>query len=195
MMSVAHIRHRRSTRWLGTSTVTVRPITWRGVHMPIEPVVTKLRTKLAAISAGSKADFLTAFGPIHQRWHMAEMMRGAGTFTGKPIGFLSFHHEVLTVYQAHYAKTLTPGTMAHPSPPYRASIDRQSSIEFFAAAIEDWHNSVHRNTRKYGPDFADPMKNIYMRRFWQFHKFINNKFAAYLNAHHLTYDNIDHTTI
>ena len=160
----------------------------------IEAVVTSLRNRLATISAGSKADFLAKFAPIHQSWHMSEMM-GTPKFNGKPIGFLSFHHEALAVYQGKYAKTLAPGAMAHTLPAYRSVIDNATDVLTFSQALEDWHNSVHRNAKKYGADFADPMKNIYMPRFWQFHKFINNKFADWLTAHGMTYDEVDHTSI
>jgi hypothetical protein len=86
------------------------------------------------------------------------------------IGFLSFHHEVLGVYQARYLPTLAPGAMAHPVPAYRPAIDNSPDVLTFSQALEDWHSSVHRNSKKYTVDFADPTKNIYMPRFWQFHK-------------------------
>src|SRR5947207_5852049 len=147
-----------------------------GVAMAIEPVLTNLRAKLSTISAGSKADFLSAFADIHDKWHMSEMRTGKGKFGGKQIGFLAFHHEVLTVYQGRYATSLTPGTMANPLPAYRAAIDSAVDAVSFSHAIEDWHNSVHRNVAKYGVDFSDPTKNIYMPRFWQLHKLIDTTF-------------------
>ncbi len=159
----------------------------------MEQVVSALRAKLATISAGTKDDFLAGFGPIHRRWHMAEMDSGVGTYRGKPIGFLSFHHEVLAVYRDRLAPRLTAGRMAHPAPPYRPSIDTQPDILSFSPALEDWHNGVHRNTAKYGADFADPMKNIHLTRFWQFHAFIDARFQAYLHNAGITYDDLDHT--
>lgn len=161
----------------------------------MEPVVTKLRSRLAMISAGPRADFFAAFADVHKRWHMSEMMSGVGKFGGKPIGFLSFHHEVLEVYQNRYATSLSSGAMAHPVPAYRAALDLAADAVTFSNALEDWHNSVHRNTKKYGVDFADPTKNIYMPRFWQFHKFIDSHFNAWLTSHHQSYDGVDHTLV
>ena len=163
--------------------------------MTIEPAIIKLRAKLAVISAGSKSDFLAAFAVIHTKWHTSEMMSGQGKWNGSAYGFLSFHHEVLAVYQARFAPSLAPGTMAHTSPPFRPAIDNAPDAATFSNMLEDWHNSVHRNTTKYGANFADPAKNIYMPRFWQFHKFINIQFDQWLTAHGQVYDAIDHAVV
>jgi hypothetical protein len=163
--------------------------------MAIEPVVTKLRAKLASISGGTEKKYLDGFKSIHNKWHMAEMMTGTGTFGGKAIGFLSFHHEVVSVYTARFKPGLSPGPMAHTSPPYKTQINAAPDVSSFSSDIEGWHNLVHRNTAKYGADFADPQKNIYMLRFWQFHTFIDRKFKKWLSAHGQTYDGVDHTVV
>ena len=163
--------------------------------MAIEPVITSLRTKLASISGGTERKYLDGFKSIHNKWHMAEMMTGTGTFVGKPIGFLSFHHEVLSVYVSKFKPALAPGTMAHTSPPYNPAINNATDAAQFSSSIEGWHNLVHRNVQKYGADFVDAKKNIYMPRFWQFHKFIDQTFQAWLVAHGLTYNDVDHTTV
>ena len=163
--------------------------------MAIEPVISALRTKLASISGGTQKKYLDGFKSIHNKWHMAEMMTGTGTFSGKPIGFLSFHREVLSVYVDKFKPGLVPGSMAHTSPPYRPLIDTAPDAPHFSSDIEGWHNMVHRNAKKYGADFADPKKNIYMKRFWQFHKFIDQKFQTWLGAHQLNYDDVDHTIV
>src|SRR5713226_5604758 len=163
--------------------------------MAIEQVVTKLRAKLASISGGTKKQFLDGFKTIHNAWHMAEMNKGVGTFGGQPIGFLSFHHEVVSVYVSKFAPGLAPGPMAKTSPPYRPHIDGAPDAVQFSIAIEGWHNLVHRNVKKYGTAFGDPKKNIYLPRFWQFHKFINEKFQGWLQAHQQSYEDLDHTAV
>jgi hypothetical protein len=102
---------------------------------------------------------------------------------------------VLAVYAATFDPKLTPGTMAKTSPPYRPVIDQATDAIQFSNAIEGWHNLVHRNTKRYGAAFSDPRKNIYMRRFWQFHTFIDGKFQAWLVAQSETYDALDHTAV
>ena len=163
--------------------------------MTIEPVVVKLRSSLATMSAGSKAGFLAAFADVHMKWHMSEMTGGIGKLNAAPIGFLSFHHEVLSVYQARFAAGLVPGPMANTVPSFRPVIMTATKAETFSHSLEDWHNSVHRNTKKYGADFSDPVKNIRMLRFWQFHKFIDMQFAAWLKDSGSVYDDIDHTVV
>ncbi len=163
--------------------------------MAIEPVITKLRAKLGSISGGTKKHFLDSFKTIHNSWHMAEMNKGVGTFGGEAIGFLSFHHEVVSVYVAKFAPGLVPGPMAKTSPPYRLRIDGANDAAQFSSEIEGWHNLVHRNTKKYGGAFADPKKNIYLLRFWQFHKFIDEKFQGWLQAHQESYTDVDHSAV
>jgi hypothetical protein len=87
-------------------------------NLAIEAVVTNLRQELQSISGGTKKRFLGKFATIHSRWHMDEMMTGTGTFKGSPIGFLSFHHEVLGVYVAKFDMPLDVGPMANTTPPY-----------------------------------------------------------------------------
>lgn len=160
--------------------------------MAIEPVITNFRQKLQTISSGTKTNFLKKFANIHNKWHMDEMMNGIGTFNGAPIGFLSFHHEVVTVYIPKYDPNITP--MANPSPPYKQSIDNITNPVMFSQSLEGWHNLVHRNPI-YGANFGKPKKNIYMKIFWQFHKFIDNKFQSWLAKNNLNYDAIDHTQV
>ena len=102
---------------------------------------------------------------------------------------------MLSVYVAKFKPGLSPGPMAHTSPPYRPVIGTAPDAPHFSSDIEGWHNMVHRNTAKYGVDFADPKKNIYMPRFWQFHTFIDRKFKTWLGAHGQTYDSVDHTVV
>jgi hypothetical protein len=162
--------------------------------MAIEPVVIKLRNKLNSISGTDRNNFLKKFSLIHKKWHHAEMMGGLGTFNGSPVGFLSFHHEVISVYMNKFDQNLTAGSMAKPSPPYRKLIDSNSDPLQFSHALEGWHGLVHMNP-KYGPNFGNPTKNIYMPRFWNFHKFIENKFLNWLNNNNIDYNDVDHTLI
>ncbi len=162
----------------------------------MEAVVLGLRTTLVSLSSGTKKKFLDGFAPIHVKWHMAEMSpSGLGTFKGSPIGFLSFHHEVISVYRAKFAPGLTPGTMATTSPPYRPLVDSLTDPGQFSHGIEGWHGLVHLNAKKYGVAFGDPNKNIYMKRFWEFHEFIGEKFTAFIKRNKLNYDTLDHVTV
>ena len=163
--------------------------------MALEPVITSLRAKLAAISTGTEKKYLDSFKTIHNKWHMDEMNTGTGTFGGAAIGFLSFHHEVLSVYVARFKPGLVPGPMGQPLPPYRPAIDNAPDARRFSSDVEGWHNLVHRNVAKYGADFADPKKNIYLPRFWQFHAFIDQKLQGWLGAHGQAYDALDHTLV
>lgn len=163
--------------------------------MAIEPVLSDLRKELEKISASTKANFLKKFAKIHNEWHMAEMNTGTGTFHGSPIGFLSFHHEVVAVYTTKYKADLSPGPMAKTSPPYKHKIDNALEATSFSSEIEGWHNLVHRNIKKYGANFANPTKNIYMDRFWQFHKFIDGRFENWLQSHSIKYEDVDHTQV
>jgi hypothetical protein len=160
----------------------------------MEAVITDLRATLAAASAGTKKQFLVSFAPIHKKWHMSEMMGPHGTFKGAAIGFLSFHHEVISVYRTKYAPSLAPGAMLHAAPPYPALVDGITDPSQFSIAIEGWHNGVHRN-KKYGANFADPVKNIYMARFWELHEFIDEKFTAFIKKNGLSYDGLDHSAV
>jgi len=162
------------------------------LRLPIEPVITSFRQKLQDISGGTKANFLKKFGTIHAKWHMAEMMSGGGTFNGSRIGFLSFHHEVVTVYVARFDPSITP--LTNPAPSYRQTIDKNTDPLMFSHALEGWHNLVHRNP-KYGPNFGNPRKNIKMKIFWQFHKFIDGNFQDWFSANNLNYDGLDHTLV
>jgi hypothetical protein len=157
----------------------------------MEAVITDLRAALAMMSAGTKKHFLTGFAPIHKKWHMTEMSGPHGTFNRSPIGFLSFHREVIGVYRARYVPSLASASMAHAAPPYRTLIDNITDPAQFSVAIEGWHNGVHRN-KKYGVNFADPTKNIYMARFWELHEFIDEKLTRYLTKNGLQYDTLDH---
>ena len=56
-------------------------------------------------------------------------------------------------------------------------MDRTSPTGF-SNAIENWHNGFHNNAS--WPNFHDPRLNIRDDRFWQFHKFIDNRFKKWL---------------
>ena len=101
---------------------------------------------------------------------------------------------MVTVYTAKFGPGLTVGAMAKPSPPYRTTVDANTDPLMFSHALEGWHNLVHRNS-KYGVNFANPRKNIHMDRFWNFHKFIEDKFQSWLGVHSLNYDGLDHTKV
>lgn len=158
--------------------------------MAIEHVITNLRQTLETISAGTVKQFEDELAPIHVEWHHARV------FEDEPVGFLSFHHEVI---QAHTTVLTRNGVsvqkpMRNPKPHYRKHIDSLTDPESFSQAIEDWHNSVHMNPI-YPMDFMDPAKNIYMDLFWQFHTLIEDKFIVWLKKHNVKYDDVSHALV
>ncbi len=72
-------------------------------------------------------------------------------------------------------------------------IDGLNNPESFSNAIEDWHNSLHRDHPD--PKFTDPKKNIYMPDFWKLHQFINNRFTSWMRSNGETFKDIDHSTV
>lgn len=158
--------------------------------MAIEPVITNLRQELRLISGGTTQQFLDQLAPLHVEWHNSR------DFNGDPVGFLSFHHEVLTVYTDLLRRNGEPvqQEMRRPRPAYRRFIDTITAPADFSTAIEDWHNSVHMNPI-YPDDFMDPARNIYLDLFWQFHTLIENKFMKWLTDNSTAYDDLDHTLV
>jgi len=156
----------------------------------IEHVVTILRNELQMLSDGTTKEFLDEFAPIHVEWHASR------DFDGDPIGFLSFHHEVVEAYVALLRKHHEPvqKAMRKPKPPYRKHIDTLTDPESFSNALEDWHNSVHMNPI-YPPDFMDPAKNVYMNLFWKFHTLIDDKFMAWIKKNHIKYEDVNHIVV
>jgi len=120
--------------------------------------------KLTQMSKGTEKSFLKDLENIHDDWH-----RRGRSFEGDPIGFLSFHREII----GHYKKVLRKEGKKLPKPfgksqlmhPYHDWIDGLNNPESFSNAIEDWHNSLHRDHPD--PKFMDPKKNIYMPDFWK----------------------------
>jgi hypothetical protein len=62
--------------------------------MATERVIVELRAFLRSISNASVMHFESGFENIHMTWHRNFM------YNGKPIGFLSFHHEVVNARNA-----------------------------------------------------------------------------------------------
>lgn len=161
------------------------------MKMTIETVVRELRDELQSISDGTTRQFLDDFAPIHVEWHSSR------TFDGRPIGFLSFHHEVLAVHtvlmKRNGEKVQKP--MTRPKPAYRKHIDTLTDQESFSNSLEDWHNSVHMNHHLYPMEFMDPAKNVYMGLFWRFHTLIDHKFTAWIKKNSLKYEDLDHQIV
>jgi len=159
--------------------------------MSIEPVVAKLREEIEANSR-TKTKFFKWLERVHRDWHHCEFPFGIGPFGGMSIGFLSLHHELLQAYVARFDPKLKPGPMAKTDPAYPEKIDAYTDVVQFSRELEAWHNRVHRSM---GGKFLDPRKNIYMRKFWQFQKFIDEKFLNWLEANKQNYEDLDHTRV
>jgi hypothetical protein len=164
--------------------------------MTIEQVVKDLRQWLQSVSGSTTDRFLHAFEEIHFEWHFAESNIGRGTFQGSPIGFLSFHHEVVLVHNDLLRRNREPipTAMSNPRPQYDPRIDAQPDPESFSLWIENWHGRVHTNPI-YPPEFGDPRQNIYMFMFWQFHQLVEDKFMDWLQNNNISYDDVDHTVV
>lgn len=149
--------------------------------------------RLKDMSTGNKSSFLGELEEIHDDWHMN------GEFEDTRIGFLSFHREIIFYYRRVLRKqgqrlprafTLAQLSRMHP---YDRWIDDLDNERIFSQAIENWHNSVHRN--HHDPDFMDPRKNIYLNDFWKLHLFLNNKFTRWLRRNNITYQNVNHNNV
>jgi len=164
--------------------------------MAIEPVVNDLRQWLQLTSTSTTNLFLQAFEEVHYDWHWDASNTGRGTFQGSPIGFLSFHHEVVQVHNQLVRRNGEPLPTAwtNPRPPYDTRIDNQRDPESFSLWIENWHNRVHTNPI-YPTQFLDPRQNIYMFLFWRLHQLVEDKFMAWLRNNSISYDDVDHTAV
>jgi hypothetical protein len=152
--------------------------------MTEENVVTQFRNYLEGISKGTVEDFEEGFADIHAYWHMTRK------FQDLPIGFLTLHSIVVDYHDTvcrrngkqvpppWKGKNDPPGVPYEISPPYQQSIGKFTNPEVYSIKLENWHNSVHRNTQ-YPPDFIDPQKNIKMYLFWCWHRTINNLFLQW----------------
>lgn len=149
--------------------------------------------KLKEMSTGNKSTFLGELEGIHDNWHSNR------NFEGFPVGFLSFHREIIFYYRRVLRKqgqklprayTLAQLSVLHP---YERWIDELDNERIFSQAIENWHNSVHRN--HHDPDFMDPKKNIYLNDFWKLHLFLNNRFTRWLRINNVTYQSVNHRNV
>jgi hypothetical protein len=149
--------------------------------------------KLKEMSDGNKTSFLEELEDVHVNWHLNR------NFEGFPIGFLSFHREVIF----YYRHVLRKQGQKLPSPftlkqllgihPYERWIDASDTPRIFSQAIENWHNTVHRS--HHNPDFMDPRKNIYLVDFWRLHLFLNNRFTNWLSRNNIRYQDVNHRTV
>lgn len=152
---------------------------------------TDLVNKLKEMAKGTDSEFLEELESIHDDWHTTR------EYEGRPVGFLSFHRELIKYYKAclkRNGKKIPKAARAKSlHVPYQTWIDELSSAEVFSQAIENWHNSVHRLHTD--PDFMDPRINIHISFFWSFHQFINNKFSKWMKANGEKFADIDHETV
>lgn len=152
---------------------------------------TDLIKRLKDMAKGTPDSFLQKLESIHDDWHTTR------EFEGQPVGFLSFHRELIKYYKACLKKNGKKIPAAAKSKdlhvPYQTWIDRMSTAEEFSQAIENWHNSVHRSHSD--PDFMDPRKNIHIPFFWSFHQFLNNKFSKWMKANNETFASLDHEVV
>lgn len=146
--------------------------------------------KLKDLSTGNKSSFLGELEDIHDNWHTNR------DFDGSTIGFLSFHREIIFYYRRVLRRqrqklprafTLAQLSVMHP---YESWIDELDNERIFSQAIENWHNSVHRN--HHNPDFMDPKKNIYLTDFWKLHLFLNNRFTRWFRTNGIRYQDVNH---
>lgn len=161
-------------------------------HFIIEPMThTDLVDRLKEMAKGTDADFLQELESIHDDWHTTR------EFDGQPVGFLSFHRELIKYYKAclkKNGKKIPPAARAKSlHVPYQSWIDGMSVAEEFSQAIENWHNSLHRLHSDL--DFLDPRINIHMPFFWSFHQFINNRFSKWMKTNNEKFSDIDHEAV
>ena len=142
----------------------------------------------------SRQSFLNNLALIHIEWHNTRSL------SGSPIGFLSFHREMIK-----YNKRNRENNNLSPVPKaftisfinsirtWDSSLMNRTSPTGFSNGVESWHNGFHTNVA--WPDFHLPDRNIRDDRFWQFHKFIDNRFKKWMSSHNRTYSGINHDIV
>jgi hypothetical protein len=152
------------------------------------------RDRFKQIVNSSRTSFLGSLADIHVEWHNTRAIDGS------PIGFLSFHREMIKYNVKNrkennlsaVPKALTLASINSISAWDQSLMDVNSPVTF-STRVEGWHNIFHNSAD--WPNFHDPRLNIRDDRFWQFHKFIDNRFKKWLKEHDRTYSNIEHRRV
>ena len=152
------------------------------------------RDRLKGIANSSRNSFLSDLADIHVEWHQTRAVDGS------PIGFLSFHREMIK-YNAKNRKNngLSPVPKAfsisfiNSIEAWDPALTNEASPTNFSGQVESWHNAFHNSAG--WPDFHNPRLNIRDDRFWQFHKFIDGRFNGWLKKRNRKYLNINHNSV
>lgn len=152
------------------------------------------RDRFKGIANSSRSSFLNNLADIHVEWHQTRAINGS------PIGFMSFHREMIK----YNAKNRKRNNLAAVPKAFSLSfinsistwddtLMSESSPAAFSTEVERWHNTFHNGAG--WANFHDPRLNIRDERFWQFHKFIDNRFSKWLKDHGRKYSNIQHPNV
>ena len=152
------------------------------------------RDRFKGITNSSRSSFLNSLADIHVEWHQTRAIDGS------PIGFLSFHREMIK-YNAKNRKrnnlSAVPKAFTlsfiNSVATWDATSMNGSNADAFSAEVEGWHNTFHNSAG--WTNFHNPRLNIRDDRFWQFHKFIDNKFNKWLKDRGRKYLNIPHSSV
>lgn len=152
------------------------------------------RDRFQQFVSASRRSFLGNLADVHVEWHDTRAINGS------PIGFLSFHREMIK-YNAKNRKrnnlSAVPRaftlSFVNSVSPWDRSLMNINNPANFSTGVERWHNIFHNSAG--WTDFHDPRLNIRDDRFWQFHKFIDNRFNKWLKDRGLAYQNVDHRIV
>ena len=140
--------------------------------------------QLAARSSNNPLGYLWEFAPVHDWWHSQPT-------NTRPIGFLTFHRIVIDTFGSTFPSGQIP---VQPSPlaafpgflnNANQIVSDVGTLQQYSAALEGWHNQVHQAV---GGTFLDAARNIYLRIFWEFHVFLNERFGDALQALNWDFD-------
>ena len=154
-----------------------------------DPIVLKFRQKLASMSGGTLNSFLRQLVPIHVEWH------ASGSFAGEPIGFLTFHHELLAAYEAlRHREGKSPvqrlnmqkaGLEGHFD---ESDLAQESSPRFVAMILNVGPHSLAHSKL----EIMNHATGIFSEPFWEIHRYMDEVFERWLKEHGMTYEDVDH---
>jgi hypothetical protein len=121
--------------------------------------------------------FLAVFVPIHQLWYDRRDLFDAG--------FLMFYRAVLREYAkslGHVGLSLpAPWSPTDPTLEFNRTLLETDSPRSFSQAVELWHQEVCLTGGI--PNLGDPKLNVYIRKFWAFHRFVDDQYGEWLARH------------
>ena len=143
---------------------------------------------------GNPRVFLERLSPLHVNWHNQPS-------ASRRIGFLIFHWHVVAHFKElglvdnmgvnpiYTVAVFSPGG-AYSEADFNDAMTGVSASQSlqgladFSRAIEGWHNEAHMVIAdKTGNPLMDPGRNVFYRRFWRLHLFIDQRFESEMTSY------------